>query len=70
MNSLSSGTDDIVSESGITVTSSIFTVSSTTYVNQSVTYNPVSSYENYFINSDQLISISENSVLTMTLDLS
>ena len=70
MNSLSSGTDDIVSESGITVTSSVFTVSSTTYVNQSITYNQASSYENYFTNSDQLISISENSVLTMTPDLS
>ena len=70
MNSLSSGTDDIVSESGITVTSSAFTVSSTTYVNQSVTYNPTSSYVNYFANSDQQISISENSVLTMTPDLS
>ena len=69
MNSLSLGTDDIVSESGITVTSSPFTVSSTTYVNQSVTYNPDSSYENYFTNSDQLISVSENSVLAMTPDL-
>ena len=74
MNSLTTGTDDIISESTMTISSlnASYSPTSATYANQSVTYvqgTTVTSDVYYQITS-QSISIIEANTATFTLDLS
>ena len=73
MTALSSGTNDIVSQNGVTIAApdASFTPAAGTYTNQTVTYNLISSTTsdvNYQVQS-QSISVVELNTFTITPDL-
>ena len=73
MTVLSSGTDDITALSGVTIgTASSVTIGVVTYINQTVTYNKVSSTtsDTYYQVQLQSISVIELNILSITPDLS
>ena len=73
MAALSSGTDDITAQSGVTIgTVYSFTIDIGTYVNQTVTYNKISSTTSdaYYQIQLQSISVIEQNLLSITPDLS
>ena len=74
MTALSSGTDDIVAQSGVTIAapSASFIPPVGTFTNQTVTYNLISSATSdvYYQVQDQSLSVVELNTLLITPDLS
>ena len=71
MDVLPTGTDDIdFDNSVVTVTSSSSSVTSGSLLNQAGVFNLDSSYNNYFGNSDQTFTLSENNISIVTPDVS
>ena len=75
MTALSSGTDDIVAQSGVTIAAptASFTPAAGTYLTQTVTYNSVSptiSSDAYIQVQSQSISVVELATLSITPNLS
>ena len=74
MTALSTGTNDIVSQSGVTIAApdASFTPAAGTYVNLTVTYNLVSSttFDAYFQISTQAFSVTESTTSTQVPNLS
>ena len=70
MDQLSSGTDDITSETGLTIASATtLPMTSPSYSTMTVTYSQVSYIEVYYQTSDQSLSLIENNNLIVTPDL-
>ena len=70
MDQLTSGTDDITSETGLTIASATtLAMTSPSYSTMAVTYNQVSYIEVYYQTSDQSLSLIENNNLIVTPDL-
>ena len=74
MTALSAGTDDIIAQSGITISApdASFTPASGIYTNQTVSYNLVSSTTSnvYYQVQTQSLSVVELNILLITPDLS
>lgn len=73
MNILSSGTDDIVTESGVTIGTTVSSaIGAGAYTTSTATYVPgqVTTMDTYIRSTSQSISTSENSTRSITADLS
>ena len=74
MTALSAGTDDIVTQSGVTIAApdASFTPTAGTYINQTLIYNLVSSttFDAYFQINTQAFSVSESTTSTQAPNLS
>ena len=73
MNALSSGTNDILTETGIILTpAAVSTTSTPTFAIKSITYELVSSTKSdvYYLLADQSISVSESTISSSTLNIS